>query len=273
MGNRFRGTIEKGAMPLHHRYFGTPLTTWILTGILKLPFGDIHCGMRAITKKLLQELPFDEPGWEYAPEMIIQACKLTDNFSEVPIDFHKEPEGRISHFRRGKLSFLSPYKAGIGALRVTFAHGLDRAILGFGIFLLTISTILVAVLSLKSFSLFGFRFSTITQLLFVNSGIVGHFMYTFGSFMRREYAGTIPLTGLKQRTQNQFIIWFATFAIMTSSLSLLFLSSLFEKSSFVDNVQMFKGVIILGSYFLTLSTISLVIRLAENYFTMPSRKK
>ena len=31
MGNRFAGSIEPGAMPRLHRYFGTPVTTWIPT--------------------------------------------------------------------------------------------------------------------------------------------------------------------------------------------------------------------------------------------------
>ena len=30
MGSRFRGYIEPGSMPALHRYFGTPVTTWIL---------------------------------------------------------------------------------------------------------------------------------------------------------------------------------------------------------------------------------------------------
>jgi len=34
MGSRFRGSIEKGAMPGLHRYLGTPFTTWILNRIL-----------------------------------------------------------------------------------------------------------------------------------------------------------------------------------------------------------------------------------------------
>jgi glycosyltransferase involved in cell wall biosynthesis len=34
MGSRFRGSIEKDAMPKLHRYFGTPLTNWILTGFI-----------------------------------------------------------------------------------------------------------------------------------------------------------------------------------------------------------------------------------------------
>ena len=33
MGSRFRGSIERGAMPKLHRYFGTPFTTWILNRI------------------------------------------------------------------------------------------------------------------------------------------------------------------------------------------------------------------------------------------------
>ena len=46
MGSRFRGSIEEGAMPALHRYFGTPLTTWILNLIYGSSFSDIHCGMR-----------------------------------------------------------------------------------------------------------------------------------------------------------------------------------------------------------------------------------
>src|SRR3979411_21591 len=48
MGSRFRGSIEKGAMPGLHRYFGTPLTTWILNRIYGSRYSDIHCGMRGL---------------------------------------------------------------------------------------------------------------------------------------------------------------------------------------------------------------------------------
>ena len=36
MGSRFRGTIEPKAMPAHHRYFGTPVTNWILNSYFPL---------------------------------------------------------------------------------------------------------------------------------------------------------------------------------------------------------------------------------------------
>src|SRR5215471_1551558 len=50
MGSRFKGFIEKGAMPSLHRYFGTPLTTWILNILYGSAFSDIHCGMRGVTR-------------------------------------------------------------------------------------------------------------------------------------------------------------------------------------------------------------------------------
>src|SRR5262249_56482989 len=46
MGTRLRGHIERGAMPALHRFFGTPLTTWVLNRMYRTRFSDIHCGMR-----------------------------------------------------------------------------------------------------------------------------------------------------------------------------------------------------------------------------------
>jgi hypothetical protein len=49
MGSRFGGGIEAEAMPALHRYFGTPVTTFILNVLFGSRFSDIHCGMRGIT--------------------------------------------------------------------------------------------------------------------------------------------------------------------------------------------------------------------------------
>ena len=37
MGSRWKGSIEPGAMPPLHQYFGTPVTTWILNRALRQP--------------------------------------------------------------------------------------------------------------------------------------------------------------------------------------------------------------------------------------------
>src|SRR6266567_5405190 len=63
MGSRFKGSIEDGAMPPLHRYFGTPLTTWILNVMYGTHFSDIHCGMRGITLSALKRLKLASQSW------------------------------------------------------------------------------------------------------------------------------------------------------------------------------------------------------------------
>jgi len=133
IGSRFKGIIEPGAMPIHHRYFGSPLTTYIFSKILRIKVSDIHCGMRAMTTKLFKSLPFYESGWEYASEMIIIAARLGSKINEIPINFYKDLPGRISHQKRN--GFLTPFRAGIGTLRIIFTYGLERFILMPALFL------------------------------------------------------------------------------------------------------------------------------------------
>src|SRR5258708_8512543 len=56
MGSRFRGRIEKGGMPGLHRYFGPPLTTWILHNIYRSRYSAIHCVMRGLPRIALHRI-------------------------------------------------------------------------------------------------------------------------------------------------------------------------------------------------------------------------
>src|SRR6185312_8567347 len=56
MGSRFKGIIDDNAMPRLHRYFGTPVTTFILNVIFNSRFSDIHCGMRGISTAALKRM-------------------------------------------------------------------------------------------------------------------------------------------------------------------------------------------------------------------------
>ena len=62
-------------MPPLHRYFGTPLTTWILNRIYGSRFSDIHCGMRAMTREALARMELESQSWEYASEMVLKAVR------------------------------------------------------------------------------------------------------------------------------------------------------------------------------------------------------
>jgi glycosyltransferase involved in cell wall biosynthesis len=117
MGSRFRGTIEEGAMPPLHRYFGTPVTTRILNWMYGCDLSDIHCGMRGLTRDAYARLNLQSQAWEYASEMIIKAVKLGLRTAEVPINFLKDQKGRSSHL---KTHWYAPWVAGWQNLRVFF---------------------------------------------------------------------------------------------------------------------------------------------------------
>ncbi|MFO0867212.1 MAG: glycosyltransferase family 2 protein [Gemmataceae bacterium] len=74
MGNRFRGGIEPGAMPWHHRYIGNPILTGVLNPFFHSPIGDAHCGLRGFRKDSVLKLNLKTSGMEFASEMVVKAC-------------------------------------------------------------------------------------------------------------------------------------------------------------------------------------------------------
>ena len=50
MGNRFRGGIRKGAMPLLHRYLGNPVLSFVGRLFFRTEVGDFHCGLRGFER-------------------------------------------------------------------------------------------------------------------------------------------------------------------------------------------------------------------------------
>lgn len=88
IGNRFKGNIKKGSMPLLHRYIGNPVLTGTLNWLFKTRIGDAHCGMRAITKEDFEKLDLKSEGMEFASEMIIEAARKSLRITEVPISYY-----------------------------------------------------------------------------------------------------------------------------------------------------------------------------------------
>jgi glycosyl transferase family 2 len=140
MGSRFRGSIEKGAMPGLHRYFGTPLTTWILNRIYGSRYSDIHCGMRGLTRSAFERINLKSQSWEYASEMVLKAARLELVTAEVPVKFYKDREGRFSHHRR--MGWLSPWIAGWLNLKVMLVYTPDSFLLKPGILLAALGAVL-----------------------------------------------------------------------------------------------------------------------------------
>jgi glycosyltransferase involved in cell wall biosynthesis len=100
MGNRFKGHIAPGAMPLAHRYFGNPF----LTAIGRLFFsckecGDFYCGLRGFRKKAVRGLKLQSHGMEFALEMVVKAQMYGLRIAEVPITLSPDRRGRPPHLR------------------------------------------------------------------------------------------------------------------------------------------------------------------------------
>jgi len=140
MGSRWRGSIEKGAMPFLHRYLGTPVTTWILNVLYGSSFSDIHCGMRAITKDALERMDLRSQSWEYASEMILKSVHMELRTAEVPVRFLRDREGRESHHKRE--GWLSPWAAAWSNLRAMLVYGSDFFLVKPGVVLAAIGLLL-----------------------------------------------------------------------------------------------------------------------------------
>jgi hypothetical protein len=141
MGSRFKGYIEPDSMPPLHRYFGTPLTTWILNILYSTRYSDIHCGMRGITRDALLRIELESQSWEYASEMVLKSVCLGLKTAEVPVRFLKDKQGRLSHMKRG--GWMEPWRAGWINLRAMLLYGADFFLLRPGFALLLFGLLLL----------------------------------------------------------------------------------------------------------------------------------
>lgn len=99
MGNRFKGGIEPGAMPLHHRYLGNPVLTAIGKLLFSSPCGDFHCGLRGFRKEAIAQLDLRTTGMEFASEMVVKATLNKMRITEVPTTLSPDGRSRPPHLR------------------------------------------------------------------------------------------------------------------------------------------------------------------------------
>jgi len=176
MGSRWKGSIEKGAMPGLHQYFGTPVTTWILNLVYGSKFSDIHCGMRGITREALVRMGISSQSWEYASEMVLKSVRMGLVTTEVPVTFLKDREGRLSHHKRS--GWFSPFAAAWINLRAMFVNGAEFFLFKPGIVAFLLGLLLVLPLSFGDVTIGSITFSLLTMLVGVVLGTIGlHSIY------------------------------------------------------------------------------------------------
>lgn len=114
MGNRFRGGIERAAMPPLHRYLGNPVLSGIGRLFFRTPIGDFHCGLRGFNREAVLGLHLDTPGMEFASEMVVKSALVGLKIEEVPTTLRPDGRSRPPHLRSWRdgwkhLKFLLTY--------------------------------------------------------------------------------------------------------------------------------------------------------------------
>jgi len=114
MGNRFKGGIEKGAMPPLHKYLGNPVLSFIGRIFYPSDIKDFHCGLRGYNRASIQSLQLQTTGMEYASEMVVQATLHKLRMIEVPTTLSPDGRSRPPHLRSWRdgwrhLKFLMMY--------------------------------------------------------------------------------------------------------------------------------------------------------------------
>lgn len=99
MGNRFKGGIEKEAMPFLHQYLGNPVLSFIGRLFFKIDIGDFHCGLRGFSKSAFENMNLKTSGMEFASEMVVKSKLNALSITEVPTKLHKDGRTRAPHLK------------------------------------------------------------------------------------------------------------------------------------------------------------------------------
>ncbi len=117
LGSRFRGSMEKGAMPFVNLVGNIFLTG--LVDVLYLRFlTDTHSGIRLFKKSTYNRLGMKCTGMDFASELLLRSIKNGFKIKEIPIDYRKRIAGKK------KLKVL---KDGLGHFKLIVAFRLGLA--------------------------------------------------------------------------------------------------------------------------------------------------
>lgn len=99
MGNRFKGGIERDAMPALHRYLGNPVLSWLGRLLFRIDAGDFHCGLRGFNAASIRSLDLHTTGMEFASEMVVRSALQGLRIEEVPTTLKPDGRSRPPHLR------------------------------------------------------------------------------------------------------------------------------------------------------------------------------
>jgi glycosyltransferase involved in cell wall biosynthesis len=175
MGNRFKGGIKPGAMPLLNRYLGNPALSFIGRTLFSSAIGDFHCGMRGFDRQAILELRLGSPGMEFASEMVVKASLAQLSIAEIPTTLSPDGRQRAPHLR--------PWRDGWRHLHFMLLRSPQWLFLYPGLMLSAASLAGAGILIVAPLQIPGFFTLDINALLyFAIAAIVGVQISYFGLF-------------------------------------------------------------------------------------------
>lgn len=97
LGSRIKGKISTDAMPFLHRYLGTPILSFLIRVLYRIPTSDCNSGMRMVKKSFYAKLRMKNSGMEWASELLLKTALKNGKYMEVPIIYQKDKRGRSPH--------------------------------------------------------------------------------------------------------------------------------------------------------------------------------
>jgi glycosyltransferase involved in cell wall biosynthesis len=176
VGNRFRGGIERDAMPWLHRWIGNPVLTLLSRLFFHTPVGDMHCGLRGFRKDAFARMRLKATGMEFASEMVIKASLKGMRITEVPVTLRPDGRTRAPHLRT--------WRDGWRHLRFMLLFSPRWLFLYPGIALFTIGLIVGAALEIGPVKVGPFGFDISTLLLAGFCCLIGYQLVVFAVFTK-----------------------------------------------------------------------------------------
>ena len=186
MGNRFRGGIRKGAMPLLHRYLGNPVLSFLGRLLFRNRVGDFHCGLRGFDREAVRSLHLTTTGMEFASELVVKASLAGWRIAEVPTTLSPDGRGRPPHLRT--------WRDGWRHLRFLLLFSPRWLFLYPGIALLALGIGLMAALYVTPLHVLGLGLDIHSMLYASAAVLIGLQLCLFSLFARvsAQNAGLLP---------------------------------------------------------------------------------
>lgn len=200
MGNRFRGGIMPGAMPVLHRYLGNPVLSALGRLLFRSEVGDFHCGLRGFRRDRMVELDLSSPGMEFASEMVVKATLGGLQVVEVPTRLHPDGRSRAPHLRT--------WRDGWRHLRFLLLLSPRWLFLIPGLVMLGVGLPLALRLAFGSLAVGGLVLDVHTQLVAMGVAILGYQAVWFGVLAR-----TVATSQRLLPVSVQFERWRARFSL------------------------------------------------------------